>query len=86
MDQWEQEGIAERGDGGEFHTLKFPKDAEYINMLYDWAVSASLRDGLGNDGVGKLPRRWGHWEYWARENFPAIRKAFVQLGEAIVVI
>jgi cation diffusion facilitator CzcD-associated flavoprotein CzcO len=81
MKSWEEDTISSRGDGGDFHTLKFPKDAEYINMLYDWAVSAPPRDGLEHDGRGKLAKRWGEWEYWARENFPAIRKAFVQRGE-----
>jgi uncharacterized 2Fe-2S/4Fe-4S cluster protein (DUF4445 family) len=61
--------------------LKFPKDAEYINMLYDWAVSVDVRVDLENDGKGKLPKRWGEWEYWARERFPAIRRAFVERGE-----
>jgi cation diffusion facilitator CzcD-associated flavoprotein CzcO len=78
---WEKSVIAERGSKGEFHTLKFPKDAEYINMLYDWAVSVDSRAALENDGKGKLPKRWGEWEFWARERFPAIRRAFVERGE-----
>ena len=81
MVAWEKSIIAERGPKREFHTLKFPKDAEYINMLYDWAVSANPKATLGNDGKGKLPKRWGKWEYWARERFPAIRRAFVERGE-----
>lgn len=82
MSAWERSVVDERGDGGEFHTLKFPKDAEYMNGLYDWAASAEPRDGLGeNEGRGKLPKRWGKYEYWVRENFPAIRKAFVAHGE-----
>jgi hypothetical protein len=24
---------------------------------------------------------WGEWEFWCRENFPAIRQAFGKLGE-----
>ncbi|KIW03317.1 uncharacterized protein PV09_05528 [Verruconis gallopava] len=78
---WEKSVIDECGSGGKFHVLKFPKDAEYINELYDWAVSAEKVDGLENDGTGKLPKRWGAWEYWARENFPKIRKAFIMHGE-----
>jgi len=81
MEAWEENTIAEQGSGGDFHTLKFPKDAEYINLMYDWAAGAALRDDLEDGGRGKLPHRWGPWEYWARENFPAIRKAFVQRGE-----
>jgi cation diffusion facilitator CzcD-associated flavoprotein CzcO len=81
MEAWERSVIAERGNGGDFHTLKFPKDAEYINALYDWAASAEKRNGLESGGIGKLSKRWGAWEYWARENFPAIRKAFISHGE-----
>jgi cation diffusion facilitator CzcD-associated flavoprotein CzcO len=80
MEAWERDCVAERGSGGDFHTLKFPKDAEYINMLHDYAASAASRDGLEHHGRGRLPQRWGDWEFWARENFPAIRKAFVQMG------
>ncbi|TID27493.1 flavin-containing monooxygenase [Venturia nashicola] len=81
MEAWETATIAEQGAGGDFHTLKFPKDANYINSMHDWAVEAKSRNGLENGGQGKLPHRWGPWEYWARENFPAIRKAFVAKGE-----
>jgi hypothetical protein len=81
MEKWEASVIDEQGDGGDFHTLKFPKDANYINMLYDWALSAEPHGDLEHAGRGKLPRRWGEWEFWARENFPAIRKAFMQKGE-----
>jgi hypothetical protein len=30
---------------------------------------------------GKMPPVWGEWECWCRERFPAIRKAFGELGE-----
>ena len=81
MTSWEARVVEERGTGGDFHTLPFPKDAEYINMLYDWALSAEPRNGLENNGQGKLGKRWGKWQYWARERFPAIRRAFVEKGE-----
>jgi cation diffusion facilitator CzcD-associated flavoprotein CzcO len=81
MEAWEEVTIVEQGSGSDFHTLKFPKDAEYINWMCDWAARATPRDGLEDGGRGKLPHRWGPWEYWARENFPAIRKAFVERGE-----
>jgi hypothetical protein len=81
METWEEETIAESGDEGGFHTLKFPKDAEYLNFLCDWAGRAARRNDLEQNGSGKLPKRWGEWEYWARERFPQIRKAFVQRGK-----
>ncbi|KAF2841287.1 flavin dependent monooxygenase [Patellaria atrata CBS 101060] len=74
MRDWESRTVAEKGSTREFHLLKFPDDAEYINLLYDWAASTP-------NVTGKMPPRWGQWQYWARERFPAIRKAFVQEGE-----
>ncbi|KAK3077409.1 hypothetical protein LTS18_010336, partial [Coniosporium uncinatum] len=71
--EWEQAALRERPEK-EFHTLNFPLDAEYINMLHDWAMSA------GGKG-GKEPPRWGEWEFWCRSRFPEIRKAFVGKGE-----
>lgn len=78
MRQWEEEVEAEMGTGGSFHVLKFPKDANHINMLHDWATSV---DSAGS-GVGKTPPKWGEKEYWTRERFPNIKKAFHDLGEA----
>lgn len=74
--------IEEHGDGGAFHYLKFPQDANYLNELYDWAVAAppDRERGLENDGVGKLGIRWDEKAYWARERFPAIRKAYQNRG------
>jgi cation diffusion facilitator CzcD-associated flavoprotein CzcO len=81
MQKWEADTIAERGSQGSFHTLNFPRDANYINELYDWAVQADSREGLENDGQGKLPKRWGPWEYWVREKFPAIKRAYGEKGD-----
>ena len=39
MEDWERSTLQETGGGRNFHVLKFPKDADYINMLHDWAVS-----------------------------------------------
>lgn len=100
MKHWEQDLISEMGSGGEFHVLQFPKDADYIDMMHDWAMSAdgdtppvTTIDGYcrrrsvttGNKGakalVGKEPPYWGEREYWTREQFPAIKKAFQSFGE-----
>nr|OQO26084.1 hypothetical protein B0A51_05814 [Rachicladosporium sp. CCFEE 5018] len=40
MKQWENATVAEMGAGREFHVLKFPRDADYINMMHDWAMRA----------------------------------------------
>ena len=105
MAEWEQDTLQETGGGSNFHVLKFPKDADYINMLHDWAISAERRasshqelrrrrmsssgvDGAAKRGsngdcqtVGKEPPYWGEKEYWTRERFPAIKKAFQSFGE-----
>lgn len=85
MRRWEEGVVRERGAGGEFHTLHFPKDGEYINEMWDWAAEADGEtgggDGQGEARKGKMPKRWGQWEFWTRERFPAIRGAFVGRGE-----
>ena len=80
LNKWEQEQIADTGDGRSFHLLPFPKDGNYINELSSWALRASGKEGLENNGQGKMPPVWGEWEFWCRENFPAIRQAFGKLG------
>lgn len=81
MRTWEELTKQENGSGKTFHLLPFPKDADYINELYDWAMKAQQREGLENGGQGKIPPRWAAWEYWCRGNFAAIRKAFKARGE-----
>ncbi|KAF3037882.1 hypothetical protein E8E11_005816 [Didymella keratinophila] len=80
MQQWETNRLAE-AIGRAFHLLPFPKDGENINELSKWALSAPRREGLENEGQGMVPPVWGEWEFWCRENFPAIRQAFGKLGE-----
>jgi cation diffusion facilitator CzcD-associated flavoprotein CzcO len=81
MREWEEGVEVEMGAGRNFHLLPFPKDATYINEMSRWALSAEKKDGLENEGKGKIPPVWGEWEYWCRENFPKIRQAFGALGE-----
>ncbi|KAF2677629.1 flavin-containing monooxygenase [Lentithecium fluviatile CBS 122367] len=81
MQAWERNTVEESGGGRNFHVLSFPKDANYINEMSTWALSAPPCEGLENEGKGKLPPVWGEWEYWCRENFPKIRAAFGSLGE-----
>lgn len=81
MQKWEQDVVAEVGDGRSFHLLPFPKDGNYMNALSHWALSTPPKEGLESDGKGKVPPIWGAWEFWCRENFPAIRRAFGGFGE-----
>lgn len=74
MEAWEEQKLKDTGGGRDFHVLKFPKDADYINELYRWSMSA---EGHG----GKDPPFWDEKAYWMRERFPAIKKAFQDLGE-----
>lgn len=83
-----QKRIEEYGNDGGFHYLKFPQDANYLNELYDWARAAPSDPGSGlvNDGVGKVGTRWNEKICWAREKFPAIRKAYQNRGSERVKV
>jgi cation diffusion facilitator CzcD-associated flavoprotein CzcO len=81
MREWEESVLEEMGDGRNFHLLPYPKDGNYLNEMSRWALSAPPKEGLDNNGKGKVPPIWGEWEFWARENFPAIRRAFGEMGE-----
>lgn len=89
MQEWEEQVKSDTGDGRMFHVLKFPRDGDYINMCHDWALSAdkpgqSSRMSGGTVAareVGRQPPYWGEKEYWTRERFPAIKKAFQGFGE-----
>ncbi|KAI4721946.1 putative flavin dependent monooxygenase [Aureobasidium sp. EXF-10727] len=77
MKTWEQDLLSQTNGGGrDFHLLLFPKDADYINAMYDWSMSAS-----DAETKGKRPPRWGEKQYWMREKFPEIKKAFQDRGE-----
>jgi cation diffusion facilitator CzcD-associated flavoprotein CzcO len=77
MKAWEDNLLSETNGGSrDFHLLLFPKDANYINAMYDWSMSAS-----DADTKGKRPPHWGEKQYWMREKFPEIKKAFQDLGE-----
>jgi hypothetical protein len=81
MKAWEDAVVAEKGDSRSFHTLAFPLDAQYINLLHDWALSAKLEPKLPNNGKGKIPPYWGAEQQWVRERFPLIKAASRALGE-----
>lgn len=81
MREWESQTQADNGSGKTFHLLPFPKDGKYINEMAAWASTASLKEGLENEGRGKCPPVWGEWEFWVRERFATIRAAFGARGE-----
>jgi cation diffusion facilitator CzcD-associated flavoprotein CzcO len=73
MNAWEKRKVEELGDTTNFHVLGFPKDADYINELHDWAGSAT-------DGFAKEPPHWDEQQRHTRSVFADIRKRFVELG------
>ncbi|PPJ52183.1 hypothetical protein CBER1_09916 [Cercospora berteroae] len=77
MKKWEEGVEKEMGKSRNFHVLKFPRDAEMINFLGEWAGSVDREEG----GIGKRPPRWGEKEFYTRERFPNIKSAFNALGE-----
>lgn len=105
MQAWEKYTAANTERPRNFHLLPFPKDADCINMLHDWAMTADdsaethqefrrrrLSKSRGeahaggnishaNCAIGKEPRRWGEKQYWMRERFPAIKKAYQSFGD-----
>lgn len=82
MQNWEKDQLlAVDGSAEKFHVMDSLKDAAYINHLVDWATKAEKRDGLENDGVGKVARAWGAREIWIRKTIPTIRKALMAKGE-----
>lgn len=91
MRLWEEDAVAEKGDGRYFHEQGFPADASQINMMHDWAMSADGERRLSTannqmqqrskDTVGKEPPDWGEKEYWMRERFLAIKQAYREIGE-----
>lgn len=66
---------------GGFHTLASPEDARQINTLHEWATSARKKEGLENDGMGKLGTGWNEEMVWLRGQFPNIKAAYAGHGE-----
>lgn len=81
MRAWEKEMLEDRGDGKAMHILNFPEDADYLNMLYEWASSATPREGLENGGTGPVGTRCDGRRRWMRSQIPAIKMAYADRGE-----
>ncbi|KAF4120882.1 Flavin-binding monooxygenase-like [Geosmithia morbida] len=80
MRAWESETYKDGNMGKSVHNLAFPKDVNYINKLHDWSLAAAKRDGLENDGAGKMPPYWDSKAAWTRERFPLIKAAYRGYG------
>ena len=75
MHGWEESRIVDRGSGKHYHVLPIPEDFEYLNELVDWAESTH------GSSAGFVPPRWTKRDFWLRDQFPAIKKAFANKGE-----
>lgn len=80
MKAWEDDWIATHGSGKSFNVLGYPADANYINDLHDWSLQATRRNGLSNDGQGKIPPEWRERDQWVRKLTPMIKAASQALG------
>ncbi|GLA49322.1 hypothetical protein AnigIFM63604_004985 [Aspergillus niger] len=81
MKAWEEANIAQKGNGTSFHLLPFPQDADYHNFLHDWAATAPLRQGLDNNGAGKLCNYCGERQRWIRQRLPEMKRVFSEKGQ-----
>ena len=81
MREWERQVFEKMGSGKDFHKFVFPMDANYLDMLYEWADGADRVEGLENKGRGKVGVYWGERGRWLRERFGSIKKAFAAHGE-----
>ncbi|KAI5776816.1 hypothetical protein EDC01DRAFT_681011 [Geopyxis carbonaria] len=71
MRAWEAIEVEKKGAGRGFCVYGFPEDAEYMDLLAEWADEA--REGC--DGAMQ-PVRWSKKDRWIREHQPDIRRAF----------
>ena len=78
MEAWIVERITKKGSSRRFHELKFPEDLDYLNEMVAWALQASENGEI----EGMLPQKWRECDYWARERFAGIKRAFAAKGES----
>jgi hypothetical protein len=80
MQRWEKENIEWKGSGKYFHLMRFPEDCAQINDLHRWALLASRKEGLENDGHGKLGKAWDENQVLMRSKFGEIKGKYVARG------
>jgi cation diffusion facilitator CzcD-associated flavoprotein CzcO len=73
MRAWEKQKVDKLGDTRNFHILGYPRDADHINELHDWA-------GQAENGFAKEPPYWDEQQRHIRSVFADIRKRFIELG------
>ncbi|KAI4231301.1 MAG: hypothetical protein LQ349_005702 [Xanthoria aureola] len=80
MRAWESGRIADRGADRKFHDLGKLEDFRYHNDLVDWAQQAMPREG------DRTPPKWSERDAWVRKNIAAIKKAFMDKGDARLLV
>ncbi|KUJ17319.1 flavin dependent monooxygenase-like protein [Mollisia scopiformis] len=73
MEAWERSRVDELGEGTAFHVYGYPKDAEYINYLHDWVMTAE-------NGFSKEPPFWDERKRWLRSIYIDVKKRFNETG------
>lgn len=73
MEAWEANRVKVLGDGTGFNVYGYPNDANYINFLHDWVMTA---DGE----VTKEPPFWDEKDRWVREIYSEIKRKFTEEG------
>jgi hypothetical protein len=81
LEEWERYVADASQSNTSLHSLKFPKDFNYINKLHAMSLEAEKRPGLDCEGSGKPPVYWDEEKAWIRERFPKIKEAARNLGE-----
>ena len=74
MQAWYTDLLEESGSS-KSHVMDHPKDFLYHNELVSWSLCSERRD------VGLISPKWSERDFYLRERFPAIKRAFNDLGE-----
>jgi hypothetical protein len=75
MRQWEADLIASYPEMSRIHEMKYPKDANYINELYEICKPTASSTNL-------IPPQWGEEACYYRQHMANIKSASRKLGAA----
>lgn len=81
MDRWVSELRAVKGDAKARHLLPSQQDTAYINAFHKLAMDATPKEGLENNGAGKVPPFWDERAAWLRLMTFNIKVAMRALGK-----
>lgn len=81
MDRWVSELRAIKGDSKSRHLLASQEDTAYINAFHQLAMDATPKEGLENNGTGKIAPFWDERAAWLRLMTFNIKVAMRALGK-----